>query len=557
VRGLPGACSLPDDCPYLSLELDELLPIDVTGGSQPCDTMGVHPATPNLASFYGVGELSFIATIGSLVEPVTKAGYLDKSARLPPSLFSHNDQQKEARRVSSGIETPYGVLGRIATALADDLSVESYSIHGSAMMLDSRTTPPFTVDGKLGVERYSNYHSLAPDLSRVLSNSSSSLYGETMSAAISSSLARSESLGQALEGAETATPFGTSDIEQQFEQVAKLIRIARETPGSAERQLFYVRKGRFDAHNSPQKTVDGLADIDAALGSFRSEMKGLGVWDDVVIASASDFGRTLTNNGLGTDHAWAGNHFVLGGTVRGGRIHGTYPSGFTEESDLNIGRGRLIPTTPWEALWGSVATWLGVDEAQVAELLPNAANFAPEQLIAQEEMFHPSPPRPPAPPPTPPTPPPPPPTTQCDSAMIVKKKCYQASHALLLNASAAGWGSASDFDEQAVACTAACEAFSVAASQAGCCQFVAQRDGRHDLECRFHLGLYGDDTPYTAGGRLYRAASRCCPRSHDDPTECDDRNTAPVPPRPPISPPPSAPPSPPPPPTSPSRLPSC
>ena len=32
----------------------------------------------------------------------------------------------------------------------------------------------------------------------------------------------------------------------------------------------------------------------------------------------SDFGRTLTSNGLGTDHAWGGNQIVMGGAVRGG-----------------------------------------------------------------------------------------------------------------------------------------------------------------------------------------------------------------------------------------------
>ena len=60
----------------------------------------------------------------------------------------------------------------------------------------------------------------------------------------------------------------------------------------------------------------------AALRSFVNEMKSQGRWDDVTVLSASEFGRTITSNGLGTDHGWGGNHFVLGGSVNGGKIHG-------------------------------------------------------------------------------------------------------------------------------------------------------------------------------------------------------------------------------------------
>ena len=45
------------------------------------------------------------------------------------------------------------------------------------------------------------------------------------------------------------------------------------------------------------------------------ELKAQNIFDSVVIASESDFGRTLSTNGAGTDHAWAGNYFVLGGKV--------------------------------------------------------------------------------------------------------------------------------------------------------------------------------------------------------------------------------------------------
>ena len=54
-------------------------------------------------------------------------------------------------------------------------------------------------------------------------------------------------------------------------------------------------------------------------------MKAMGVWDQVALQSLYEFGRTMTSNGRGTDHGWGGNHFVIGGAVRGGVMHGTYP----------------------------------------------------------------------------------------------------------------------------------------------------------------------------------------------------------------------------------------
>eukprot|EP01083_Nonionella_stella_P122430 368341_1 len=88
------------------------------------------------------------------------------------------------------------------------------------------------------------------------------------------------------------------------------------------------------------------------MDAFQAEMKRQGVWDDVVVVSVSDFGRTLTSNGAGTDHAWAGNHFILGGKVKGGKFHGKYPDTLKPDGDLNLGgRGRLVPTLGWESMW--------------------------------------------------------------------------------------------------------------------------------------------------------------------------------------------------------------
>jgi hypothetical protein len=143
-----------------------------------------------------------------------------------------------------------------------------------------------------------------------------------------------------------------------------------------------------------------------ALSAFVTEMKVQARWQDVTVVSTSEFGRTITSNGAGTDHGWAGNHFVLGGSVRGGQIFGTYPNDLTDSGEQSMGRGRIIPTTPWEGVWAPVAEWFGVGQERMAEVLPNLANFQlDEHIVRVETMFH----MPPtdAAPPSPPTAPPP------------------------------------------------------------------------------------------------------------------------------------------------------
>jgi uncharacterized protein (DUF1501 family) len=100
----------------------------------------------------------------------------------------------------------------------------------------------------------------------------------------------------------------------------------------------------------------------------------------------SDFGRTLTGNGSGSDHAWGGNLLVLGDAVLGGRLYGTYPRLVVNANDnvardWSFSRGQYIPTTAVDQVAATLARWMGVtDSAALRGLLPLLGNFASDDL---------------------------------------------------------------------------------------------------------------------------------------------------------------------------------
>ena len=108
---------------------------------------------------------------------------------------------------------------------------------------------------------------------------------------------------------------------------------------------------------------------------FFSAMQDLGCEDQVTVMTISDFGRTLTTNNQGSDHAWGGNSIIMGGAVNGGRLIGDYPE-LRLDNELNLdNRGRFIPQVSVDELYAEVALWFGVSVNDLSYILPNIGNF--------------------------------------------------------------------------------------------------------------------------------------------------------------------------------------
>jgi hypothetical protein len=119
--------------------------------------------------------------------------------------------------------------------------------------------------------------------------------------------------------------------------------IAARSQLGASRQVFFVSIGGFDLHdNLLDQHPTLLTHIANALNSFYAATVELGIANAVTSFTASDFGRTLSSNGDGSDHGWGSHHFVLGGAVNGGRFYGALPSVSVNGPD-DVGQG--LPTT--------------------------------------------------------------------------------------------------------------------------------------------------------------------------------------------------------------------
>jgi uncharacterized protein (DUF1501 family) len=172
----------------------------------------------------------------------------------------------------------------------------------------------------------------------------------------------------------TPLALNTDALARQLRIVAQMI--AAGPAMGMRRQVFMVSIGGFDSHSHQMRDQPLLMGrVAHAVDWFLQALSNQGRLNDVLLFSASDFGRTLASNGDGCDHGWGSHHFVAGGAVKGGRIHGRMPVTALGTSD-DLGSGRLLPSTGVTQYAASLGAWMGLGQADLATVLPNLANFS-------------------------------------------------------------------------------------------------------------------------------------------------------------------------------------
>jgi uncharacterized protein (DUF1501 family) len=399
----------------LAIAQNTLLPISVPRMGNL--SYGLHPAlgpqTPannivnnGIHELWGMGKLAAVTNVGTLVQPLTKAQYQSPSFPKPFQLFSHSDQVSQYQGGRSDTQSFTGWGGRISDLRTSPdnpggLVPMITSISGAQLFTAGQTTLPLAINnagtGLNNVLNPAGYNATAASQARLAAFNSLrgiDLNSQTVAAA-SNITNQAMAANAALQTFQEVTvTFPNTSIGLQLKQVARLIK--KRTDLSINRQIFFVQLGGFDTHNgqlAQQNTL--LVQLSQAMRAFYDEMVAQGLSDKVTQFTMADFSRTFnpasSGANVGSDHAWANHHFVVGGGLTSSDFYGInttngtpFPSlVFNGPDDADSGtaaRGRWIPTTSVEQYAATLARWYGLPDANLASVFPKIANFTNTNL---------------------------------------------------------------------------------------------------------------------------------------------------------------------------------
>ena len=362
--------------------------------------LALHPSLQRTRALFQAGKVAILANVGPLIEPTTIDDYQRRLTRIPQRLFSHNDQQSTWQTFSpEGSQSGWGgrMVDRFASSANSAASFFSAITPGShaGAWLSGRQTSPYTIpsSGRIGIRQVDqnlggivNHGQPLRDL-LMLDRSNAGYLEQTLAHLNQRTLRYQRTLQDGLVAEDHAalqpvpdypgTPGTKNALAIQFRMIGRIIA-SRHNIG-VRRQVFFVQLGGFDTH-AHQKFTHArlLSHVDQALGYFNDQMRALGVEDQVTLFTASDFGRTMSVNGNGTDHGWGSHHFILGGAVDGGKLYGRFPV-FGIEAGQDA-RGRLVPRYSVEQYAAGLGEWFGLSQGELMEVLPNLRNFGNDRL---------------------------------------------------------------------------------------------------------------------------------------------------------------------------------
>lgn len=373
----------------LALPRDQLLP--VTLANTQGRSYALHPAMTGMQQLVNSGKAAVIANIGTLTAPLTKAQWDSGTGSHPMNLFSHSDQQQAWQTGTPDGSKKSGWAGRLAE-LEASLGVNStnamyatLSLAGNTTFLNGDQTAAFKVSpsGNFGFDFY-DPNNLSDPLSNavneMLASPRTHYMEQTWLKTISRSIDNQKVLNSALTGTGAGgVSFPDTDLGRQLQMIARLIA-TRQTLG-LKRQAYFCSIGGFDTHGDDQlqRQQELFTQISNAVSAFYNATVQMGISENVTLFTASDFNRNLPSNGKGSDHAWGSHHFVVGGSVKGGQMIGSFPNLAVGGPD-DAGNGTWIPTTSVDQLGATMAQWFGVSQSNVDLLFPLVNRFASSVL---------------------------------------------------------------------------------------------------------------------------------------------------------------------------------
>lgn len=339
-----------------------------------------HEYTPHMAA---------ILNVGNLIEPITSANR--RSARRPSQLFAHGDQKSQVFRCANNTNTGWG--GRMMEEVARQYNSGSELFSGVRVGGVGRW---HANKGSLGISLSKSGSApsrsyfrgasqslidLRKELSAALNkNAQDDLMIKHLKTLNKNSNEYLEAVGKIYHeevntiglSENTISGLKSTSLGNSLLQVLRVI--AARDRFSISRQLFSVSLGGFDTHSGHDDRQPGLfSHISNAMAYFRDGLMELRIFDDVVTFTMSEFGRSMTNNGNGTDHGWGNNHLIMGGAINSA-LYGQFPN-FEKDSSDYWAKGRIYPSLSIEQYTESMLTWFGLTEEQKNRVMPRRNNF--------------------------------------------------------------------------------------------------------------------------------------------------------------------------------------
>jgi uncharacterized protein (DUF1501 family) len=363
----------------VSLPQGAIIPLSGTENSN-IGTVGLHPSLVSIAKRFNQRQALIVANVGPMVKPLTKDQLLNNSQLQPEGLFSHPAGSSEWQSAGTAALPNTGWGGRMADLLSSQSGAlpPVLSTAGSSFFSVGHNVQGVAVQSQ-GTGGNAIPIALAAPVSDITATdvrSNNRLVSEVAKLR-ASSVAEQALLTKAIShGSQLKAQFSTSTFGASMRTIAQIINGRSVT--QASRQIFYCNQGNYDHHQNLLSNQAGyLSDLDTNIGAFMDSLDEMGLTNDVLICTHSDFNRTMQcNTTLGTDHGWGSHQFIIGGGNMGGRILGTFPDFELGGRSDFVTQGVWIPTTSVTQMTAGIGTWLGLNSAQIAEIFPNLGNFS-------------------------------------------------------------------------------------------------------------------------------------------------------------------------------------
>jgi len=362
-----------------------------------------HPALTRIKQLWDLGKVAVVSNVGPLIFPMTKTQYNAGTVSKPIQLFSHSDQNSLWQTgLAQNPVSPTGWVGRLSDLVNTAYNPSSVvppgiTFAGVQTAFRSNDAPSIgwgstgmrLRDNSIGGYRLqSGSESILTNMLSTYSNLSDTMMATIINSHNKANAARTV-VNNAINSVTVNTVFptvglGETNLAAQARTIARSIKSMSQM--SQRRQIYWMVQGGFDHHADLISLLNTRFNtLDPVVKAFYDATVELGIQNNVVLLIYSEFGRSLVQNGSGTDHAWGGHSLVIGGGVTGG-VYGTFPDLTLSGPNMVDNRGYLLPTTPTESLYATLARWFGVPDATsngvnpMNLFCPNLPNFAVRNL---------------------------------------------------------------------------------------------------------------------------------------------------------------------------------